>query len=169
MGQPMAQYGLQHQRARLAGEVKGLQRNLAKHQAALARLQSEIAVLEHDISARCQDIATLDIALQSLFQAPPPLEARETWPKAHRAKWGDISRTALRVLREAEGQPVLTGVLVQEMAKRLNLTLESPDDWTTFRLAVRNALKQLTYRGLIRRLHARQTQEEGQWASQERV
>jgi hypothetical protein len=164
MGQPLAQYGLQHKRARLAGEIKGLQRKLAKQQAALARLQSEISTLEHDIASHSQDLSTLDIALQTLFQVEPSPHVRETWPKAHRADWGAVTRMALRLLREAGGQTVLTGTLVKAIAERLDLSLESSEDWAGFRKTVRTALKQLTYRGVIRRLHAQQTSEEGQWA-----
>jgi hypothetical protein len=65
----MGRYGLQHQRARIAGDIKGLQRQIARDQAVIAVQQAKIDSIELDVVERTQQLNIVDQALEVLYQA----------------------------------------------------------------------------------------------------
>lgn len=108
MATEMAVNALLHQRARLRGDKETKQAQLRAANTRIAAAEQALQGLKARAAELTSDIAQVDADVQALTDAlvlafghdADDGRARKTYPKAHRARWGGLTRTVLAILRE---------------------------------------------------------------------
>ena len=164
MGNEMGHYGLQHTRARLAGNRQALERKRARISAQVAKLTEQERMLSAEIQETTAQLEVIEAAMRAVYEADlPPVEPRETVPKQHRAAWGGVTRGIFATLRLARGKALNTYEVADTVSRQLGLTFDSQAETVGFRRAVARRLQHLAWEGRIARLHDLQSNEVGLW------
>ena len=151
MAKKMAVYGLQHWRARVAGQITQLDEWNRRNVAAIEKLNQRIAANEQKIKGLR---SLLDVANETAISAfgsqlPPPIP-RKTCPKNHFTSWGGITRSTLKALTEAKGVAMTTSQIAIFIDQSLSLSLD-PTKMRMLQDSIGDALRTLLKKGIVQR------------------
>lgn len=122
---------------RKAGEIKALRRELKDLAKAVLERERDLRALSEVITAR---LPGFDAA------AERPVS---TWPKVLGLKWNGLTIAVLDCLREANGRPVPTDVILETVISRSRHELESRSEIAEARQCLRGHLKKMLRRGSV--------------------
>lgn len=163
MAKEMALYGLQHWRARVAGQVTQLEEWNQRNFAAIEKLHQRITANEQKIAALK---SLLDVANETALSAfgsqlPVPIP-RKTYPKNHFISWGGITRSTISALVEARGVAMTTSQIAMLINQSLNLNLD-PTKMRMLQDSIGDALRTMLKKGIVER--AKKADAPGKFAS----
>ena len=152
MENKLAVLGLKYQCARFEGDVKSLQ--LANHriEKQLAELLERKSMNDHEIAKIRSQVKDVEKAAKLSFDVDlTNTAARQTWQKAAYSGWGAVTRQILTQLRLANGLPLSTRDIADDLNHIFELNYEEPEIFK-LRTAVRDAVKRFYRKGLVRKI-----------------
>lgn len=158
----MAVYGLQHKRARLAGEIERLTSLTTRCQGRIEELRQLLGAAQVRLVVANAEMAFIDQALGLVFRTEPTPVRQALTPKTTKVPHGSIIRGCFRLLRETP-VPLTTNQIAAKLAEQLNLDVSSRKVWMSYRNSVRNCLRREALKGNVYRLHETKTGGMGSW------
>ena len=154
MGKNMAVLGLKYQCARFGGEIKTLE--LANQ-----RIEREVTALLDRKSINILEIARIQSHVTDVERAAKlafdvdltDTDARQTWPKDAYSGWGAFTRQVLTQLRLANGLPLTSYDIANDLNQLFDLHFEEPEIFG-LRTKVRDTIKSLNRKGLVKKISA---------------
>ena len=138
--------------ARLAGNIQVLRHREQKLQSDVKRKTEHLDEIGQEILALSAKMDVLNKASISAFDTDISLtDPRKTWPKAHHASWGAVTREILRQLVLANGSPMTTHELARAINVAQKLCLDE-DSIKAMAERVRHRLKIFNKQGLAKRV-----------------
>lgn len=164
MGMNMGQLGLRHALARLRGKQLELARRKTRLQAELEALQVSVLSVDNDAARTAQEIEQLESALATVYaDAAGDVGVRQTFPKKHITGWGNLTRTILKVFRDANGGALSATQVSTQLQAELGLSPLEPGAAKGFRRQVGRALQNMHHAGYLQGLHDPTARKEGIW------
>ena len=176
---PSALKWMMNRRARLLGEIKKVEKRFEARESALQkelnRVESRAQTLRSRLlrvqSLRPQHLAVLQQNLTAIDNAMGqhevmidtdlirPLKGQENaWLLPH----GAMSRFILRALREADGEILCTNEVALFVAEEGKLNID-PEDFRSFKIAIRRRMRALHVAGLLKRVEAGRKRSDSRW------
>lgn len=149
MAYKMAVRGLMHQHSRLTGDLQTLREHECRLQATIDDAKARIAKIRAEIALIEEKRHSLQNAASSAFNTDiSSTTPRRTWAKSHFASWGELTRTILRRLGEANGVPMTTADLARNVDHTLGLELDEAG-LHKLQSSIRYRMKALRNHGLV--------------------
>lgn len=151
------------QQAYTSGQLRKLERQLEKEKANCAAMEAAYLEAKNDLAKIEEKIEATKAGLQDIAtrieETAPTLDINDIRSIEHRPKtsglgFGELSKTLVDIFLEANGKPLTTGEIRDQMVERLKLPNATAKDRNDTYERISKRLRFYAGQGIIKRLHA---------------